>query len=217
MHDHGGGMEIFRLARLSVLAGALMLAGSSLADMRKPLDGGSPLQYEPFPEAAAQHATDPCARLEKGAWHLSAVHCSEMMPVETISGVLITGFEERSFFPGESRVPDRNDPRRYKSEPEMDDLLIETLPGRPDAPYVAVLMTFRGRRTRYPFLIDCEGRRAYTYVVDRMVSARYIGTIADPDAATIRSWGRSSKPFPFSGEGGRIAEMEKAQAEKCAR
>jgi hypothetical protein len=206
-------MDWLRHARFAVLAGALALAGSSLADMRKPLDGGSALQFEPFADAEAQHEKDPCARREKGAWHRSVVHCEEMLPLETISGVLVIAFEERSFFPGETQIPDRNDPRRYHSEPEIDHLLLANLPGQAWT-NGAVLMTFQGRRTRYPYYIDCEGHRAYTYVVHDLYSARYLGPVGKPDPSYFHR--KPTKPFPFSGEGGKIGEMEKETAKGCA-
>ena len=43
-----------------------------------------------------------------------------MLPPERMTGMLITGFEERSYIAGATAMPDRNDARRFVDGIELD-------------------------------------------------------------------------------------------------
>jgi hypothetical protein len=131
-----------------------------------------------------------------------------------ISGVWVNGFEESSFFPDATSIPDRNDPRRYRVELHASrDQFFKSREQYPAPSYLAFRVTFLGRRTRHPYDIDCEGGRYYFFVPDWMLSVRYLGPIADPDRPVRRT--APYKPFKRSGEGGVIRELEDEALARC--
>ncbi|HEX6742421.1 MAG TPA: hypothetical protein VF079_11580 [Sphingomicrobium sp.] len=131
-----------------------------------------------------------------------------------ISGVWVTGFEESSFFPDEEAIPDRNDPRRYRVELIVGSHRAMALRrGAPERGYAAFRLTFLGRRTRYPFAIDCEGGRNYYFIPDWILRARYLGPMPDPDLP-VRQPG-PYRPFKRSGDGGKIRELEDRALANC--
>ncbi len=206
------------LLSCGLLAGALMLAGCGSADPREPLDGGLLLQLDASAEEADIRAAQSSWRRERGGWHMSMGHVEEMLPLETISGVWVTGFEETSFFPSATAMPDRNDPHRYMQEIEVDHAKVEAFTGRPDPKggYRAILLTFEGRRTRYPEFVGCDGTRSYGFVVYRVHSARDLGEMHDPDRPPVpKPDAPRGTPFKRSGEGGVTAERETEAMKRC--
>ena len=161
-----------------------------------------------------QVGSNPCARADDPSWYLVGGHCFEMLPRERMAGVLVTGFEESSFFPNAKAIPDRNDPRRYRLNLDVDlDRIHRMLPVEMDPlRYHAIVLTFFGWRSRYPIGIDCEGERSYKFVADEVETARYFGTIADPD---LPERDRPDPPFRRSGEGGVIGLMEEETIARC--
>jgi hypothetical protein len=133
---------------------------------------------------------------------------------QVLSGVWVTGFEESSFFPGDTTIPGRNDPRRYR---------LELLPSReqvdrfrdqtPKRGYAAFSITFLGRRTKHPVNIDCEGAHSYFFIPDWIIRTRYLGPIADPDFPVPNH--EPYKPFKRSGEGGVIRQIEDEALARC--
>ena len=218
-------MAEVRFRRLLQLLGVALL--SSLAacgsdELGQPVDGGLPLTNMSS-EHEAHLTADPCWRREGGGWHYSTGHCSEMLPAQRITGVWVIGFEERSFFPGNTALPDRNDPRRYRVELEVDADRVGEMAGRgsaddrrtTDPGYQAYALTFVGRRTRYPLNIDCYGGRSYVFIADRIESSRHLGPIADADRPQLPRADEPRRPFQRSGEGGVIAQMEEAALARC--
>ena len=212
-----------RRATSGTLALFLMLAGCQdakeerQAQDNQSLDGGYALSRSHGAEDDKDMADDPCWRRENGGWHLSMGHCEEMLPPTTVSGVWITGFEESSFFPGATILPNRNDERRYRINLEVNEERIARLVHRKlDGPdYHGIAVTFVGRRTKYPIAIDCYGGRHYVFVADTVKKARYLGVMADPDRPPLPSQRPPYEPFKRSGEGGVIAEMEEEALAGC--
>lgn len=138
----------------------------------------------------------------------------EMLYPKLMSGVWVTGFEESSFFPGDEAIPDRNDDRRYRLQLIVDQGQVLRLREQlPDRGYVAFHVSFIGRRSKYPTIIDCQGDRHYEFVPDWFIRTRYLGPIADPDRPTL---GGLRPPFKRSGEGGVIREMEDRALAGCS-
>ena len=138
----------------------------------------------------------------------------EMTYPKIISGVWVTGFEESSFFAGDAAIPDRNDPRRYRVELVAGRKLFDKVHDQyPNPGYQAFHITFLGRRTRYPYAIDCQGGRNYSFLPDWVLQVRYLGPMANPDRP-VRQPG-PYKPFKRSGEGGVIRELEDRALALC--
>lgn len=166
-----------------MLWSAMLVAGcGEPVDDDRPLDGGQPLGEPLGPERMKEVADQPCARVERGRRHYSVGHCEAMTPARAISGVWVTAFEERSFFPGATAVPDANDPRRFGSDIEIDERDAIRLSGHSpaDPRGEAYLLTFEGRRTRDPWF-DCHGVPSFSFVVDRLKSARHLGPMGEID------------------------------------
>lgn len=181
----------------------------------EPLDGGVPLDFD-RPGMQTSVSADPCWRQEKGGWHYSVGHCEEMQPPERTTGVFVTAFEERSFFPGERAIPDANDLRRFTYEIELDERRVERLAGREpaDPDGEAYLLTFIGRRTQDPWHVDCHGNAYFSYVVDRLISARYLGPMGEYRMPT-REEILSQPVIVERRHGGRWGEEEAKAIEFC--
>ena len=178
-----------------------LLAAACGGDSAQPLDGGLALELEAHPDTQKLLAADPCWRREKGGWHYSIAHCEPMLEARSMQGVFVTAFEEASFFPGATAIPDANDPARFMYEMEVDDRKLARLSGH--APIMAsegeaYLLTFAGRRTRDGWY-DCYGVPTFRIVVDRLTSARYLGSLG-----------------PFDGKG-MLARHEKLAARRAGR
>lgn len=137
---------------------------------------------------------------------------------KVIKGVWVTGFEETSFLPNAKALPDRNDRRRYRMMLDIDPERVSKLLGRQlvDRDYHAVRLTFVGRQSEYPLAIDCYGGRDYLIVADWVIRAQYLGKIGNPDLPPPPLKQPPYKSFKPSGEGGRIAQMEKEALARCA-
>lgn len=151
-------------------------------DDDRPLDGGFPLGNPVASESMKDVANRDCFRAERGRWHYSTGHCEAMLPAREMTGVWVTAFEETSFFPGATAIPDANDPARFNRQIELDDRDVIRLSGHaPSNPGgEAYLLTFTGRRTR-DLWFDCHGVPSYTIVADRVRSARYLGPMGPFD------------------------------------
>jgi hypothetical protein len=179
----------------------------------QPLDGGYPLKRARGAEADKVRADDPCWRKEKGGWHLSTGHCSEMLAARAMTGVFVTGFEEESFFPDATAIPGPNDNRRYRLQLELDQARLTALAGRTlnGPPYKAYRLKFTGRRTRYPVFILCNGDRGYVFIADRTDEAEYLGAMPDPDPSPAPP----DRPFNPTRENAKIAHMEDQALANC--
>ena len=203
---------------MAAVAGVLALFGSSFTP--EPVDGGHPLEFGfDLSDYPVEQGEGSGWRKERGGWHYSAQHGVDMAPRRRMVGVWVTGFEETSFFLGDQTIPHPDDPRRYENELEVNSEHVQEMIGRQlDMPdYHAVLLEFDGRRTRYPIAIDCFGGRSYTFVADRLRSARYLGLMPNPDTS---KWPRLTAPyqgFRLSGEGGVIGQMERDALAGCNR
>jgi hypothetical protein len=193
----------------------VLLAGC--ADPTEPLDGGRPLDFDDRLGADLKH--DPCRRREKSGWHYSVGHCLAMAPMGRMSGVWVTAFEETSFIPGATAVPDPNDPRRFAQELELDDRKIVKLTGpMPLGGHSyhgeAYLVTFVGRRTRDPYDVGCDGIAQFSVVVDRLMSARYLGPLGHGFSVKALE----SRPVTVARRhDGKWGELEQEAVERCAR
>lgn len=215
--------------RYAVLALSLLLAACRqdrlISDSG---DGGFMIERDVGSAVEESFAGDRCARRERGGWHRSVGHCMEMTSSRRFTGVVVYAFEEMSFFPGATAIPDRNDLARYTTEIEISgDQLGRLLGGdldklrarprrfRPSGD--AVALTFIGGRTLYPYNVDCFGSRYYVYVPERVESIAYLGEIANPDPPPKPGEPRPPyKPFKPSGEGGVIGRLERDALERCA-
>ena len=194
---------------------ALLLAGC--ADPSEPLDGGYPLDLHDSLGAGLKH--DPCQRREKTGWHYSVGHCLAMAPMERMSGVWVTAFEESGFIPGATAIPDPNDARRFAQELELDDRKIVKLTGpMPLGGHSyhgeAYLVTFVGRRTRDPYDVGCDGIAQFSVVVDRLMTARYLGPLGPGFSIKVLE----SRPVTVARRhGGKWGELEQEAVDRCAR
>jgi hypothetical protein len=169
------------IAALFVLLGGCRPSGRSDAE-----DGGPNLDRRQMSAAAEEGLRhQPCWRQERGGWHYSIVHCETMGAPETLSGVFIIAFEERSFIVGATALPDPSDPRRYANEIDLEPSIVFRFAGaEPKSPLGdAYALTFLGRRTRDPIFVDCQGQPSFGYVVDRLLTARHLGS--EPRGAHI--------------------------------
>lgn len=166
------------VAALLTLLAACHEGGRSDAE-----DGGANLVRRPLSAAEEESLRhQPCWRKEAGGWHESLQHCVAMAGAQQIRGVFITAFEEHSFIPGDGTLPDPDDPRRYATEIELEPSIVYRFAGATPRSLLgdAYALTFIGRRTRDPLGVDCQGRASFAYVVDRLLTARYLG--AEPRA-----------------------------------
>lgn len=196
---------------------ALALLTSACGDSSEPLDGGYPLRFDKDPKAVELLRDDPCWRQEKGGWHLGIGHCKAMTSAEPMSGVLVLAYEESSFFPGDTGIPDSRDLRRFITDTEADFESVyrksDVMPSSPGGD--AYLLSFIGRRTRDPNVVDCQGRPWHTFVVDRLLSARYLGPMAPLPVGELSG---ESRPVTVAvRHGGAWGEEEKKAIKNCGR
>jgi hypothetical protein len=195
---------------------AVLLVGCD-ADPSEPLDGGYPLDLHD--RGGAGLKPDPCLRREKTGWHYSVGHCLAMAPMERMSGVWVTAFEESGFIPGATTIPDPNDPRRFAQELELDDRKIVKLTGpTPMGGHSyhgeAYLVTFVGRRTSDPYGVGCDGIPQFSVVVDRLMSARHLGPLGPGFSIEALQ----SRPVTVTRRHeGKWGELEQEAMEKCAK
>ena len=158
---------------------ASFVAGCSSSAPTEPEDGGSALSFSMSAEDEKTVSGDCFWRREKGGWHASVGHCKEMLPPEEMAGVFVTGFEERSYFPGAGTIPDPYDPRRLITELEVEQAKLDREAGAvPRNGYpAAYLLKFVGRRTRDPIHVDCYGDPYFVFIADRIISARRLGKV----------------------------------------
>ena len=191
---------------------ALPLALAACSGEPQPIDGGYALRTDVSAEELSYLTQDSSWRKEPGGWHTSIGHVQPMGPPEKIRGVYVTGFEESSFFPGETHMPDPNDRRRFRVAIELDDRILEAMTGQAFSPqrYKAYALTLVARRTR-DLWIDCLGGQNYYYVADRIETVRYLGIMPDSDFSQM-----NDKTFVRSGEGGKIRELEDRAIRRCS-
>lgn len=191
---------------------ALPLALAACSSEPQPLDGGDALDTNVSAEEVPYLTADTGWRKEPGGWHLSIGHVEPMDPPQKIRGVYVTGFEESSFFPGDTHMPDANDPRRYRVGIELDRRILGAMTGQQFSTqqYKAYALTLVARRTR-DLWIDCLGGQNYYYVADRIETVRYLGIMPDVDPATLNA----PTKFVRSGQGGRIRALEDQAIERC--
>lgn len=205
-----------RALRHGILFIALLLTASGSLVEREPLDGGRPIRLgNRHADQSDLRDPDPCWRRERGGWHYSIGHCAEMLPLQRMTGVWTRAYEESSFFPGTTAKPDPDDLLRYTINLEIDPKQLDRFIGPKIVapPGDAVALTFVGRRTKYPYNIDCYGSHYHTVVVHRVESARDLGIMAPPNFALF-----SERPRPIlkrSGKGGVIGRLEVQAAAHC--
>lgn len=195
----------------------LALLASGCEDPAEPLDGGYPLELSMTADSLPLIARDPCWRHEKGGWHFSTGHCEEMGPQAEMSGVYVAGFEEKSYFPDAAAIPDPYDRRRHTIHLELDEERLRRKAGPVRARgYPAVYrVTFAGRRTRYPVSVDCYGNPHFVFVADRLMSARYLGTMGAWNAERALALAKLRQKQVRRRHGGRWGELEQRAIESC--
>ena len=143
-----------------------------------------------------------------------------------MTGIWVTGFEASEFLPGAHsirEVPEfwtalkANALPRNDFDLEVDSARVEHLSGRKLAGgsiYEAFVVTFDGRRTRYPLGVDCYGGRHYSVVADRLHEARYLG-VMPPAGKVPRPSELPPHTIKRSGEGGVIGRLEEEAIAHC--
>jgi hypothetical protein len=205
------------IGRASFCLSALALLGAGCERDDRPLDGGQPLEFEEMPGDAKIFAEQYCARREKGGWHRSVGHCEPMLSAQEMQGVVVTAFEELSYFPGRTTIPHPDDPSRYTQEIEFDTRRLEPFAAElPQGGFGDVyLLRFVGRRMRYPYLVDCQGTPHFVTVVDRLISIRPLGTMGA--ARPIDEEEERARPVTVRRRhAGRWGELEAEAVERCS-
>ncbi len=167
--------------RAALLLPALLLAGCGLSDPTEPEDGGHALDLSHWDAEDEKIVSGDCMwRREKSGWHYSIGHCEEMLPSEEMTGVFVTGHEQRSYIPEARKIPDPYDARLSLAELEVDQAKLDRKTGAVprDGYPAAYLLTFVGRRTRHPLHVDCYGDPHFVFIADQLISARHLGKVA---------------------------------------
>ncbi|MDB5705767.1 MAG: hypothetical protein JWN66_2883 [Sphingomonas bacterium] len=86
-------------------------------------------------------------------------------------------------------------------------------PGNPNGN--AYLLSFIGRRTRDPYNVDCQGDPYFELVLDRLVSARYLGPMGIWHREALEAQRRVVTVARR--HGGRWGELEEQAIELCYR
>jgi hypothetical protein len=140
-----------------------------------------------------------------------------MTRAEEMSGVWVTAFEESSFFPRDTAIPQPKDQRRYTSELHLDEDSVHRMAsavpssGSGDA----YLVSFIGRRSRAPWLVDCQGTPHFTFVVDRLLGARRLGSLNPVSRQELRDDLKSRPVTVTRKHGGRWGEEEDEAIKRC--
>ena len=122
---------------------------------------------------------DPCFRRVGDVWHhVGERNCVPLLPRQRMRGVWVYDFEESSFIPNATAIPRADNRVRFRVN-------LHVVPGD----IARVAGTPLGRRDAQAFAIDFLGRRSnsiepydeYIVVVDRIISARYLGPAPEPD------------------------------------
>lgn len=122
---------------------------------------------------------DPCFRRVGNVWHhVGERNCVALLPRQRMRGVWIYDFEESSFIPNAGSIPRANNRVRFRVNLDVVPEDVARVSGTP-------LST----REAQAFAIDFLGRRSnsiepydeYVVVVDRIISARYLGPAPEPD------------------------------------
>ena len=196
----------------------MLLTAACAGDNAESLDGGRALSFDHHPESVKMMSADPCWRREKGGWHLSTGHCTAMTRAEKMSGVWVTAFEETSFFLHDLTIPNPRDWRRFVTELELHDEKAHRLAGvtPSSSDGEGYLLSFIGRRTRDPYLVDCQGMPQHVVIVDRLLSARHLGRMA---SLSVQEFSKDLKARPVTvahKHRGRWGEEEKEAIKRCA-
>lgn len=202
----------------AILGLTLLLAGCGEGGGEdRSLDGGLPLRDVYGAEEDKLLASQKCWRRERGRWHYSSGHCEAMLPAREMKGVWVTAFEESSFFPGASAIPDPDDPTRFATEIELDSDRIVRRIGKPPAGAHgdAIWLRFIGRRMRDPYMVDCQGTPAWVFVVDRLLDARYLGAMAPAERLTPEIAQRRTVTVSVR-HGGKWGAKEAEAVERCS-
>ena len=126
---------------------------------------------------------DPCLRRERDVYVQRAwAECIELLPPRRMTGVWVYGLEESSFIPGELRVPKASNRLRFRifleADQRLSDRLAENIQRQGFPASFAV--DFIGRRSKHAGRYY-TGDGDHVVVLDRLISARYIGVAPAPD------------------------------------
>ena len=195
----------------------LLLTAACGPGSTEPLDGGRAVSFSLHPESVRDLSDDPCWRQENGGWHHSIGHCEAMTRPEKMSGVWVTAFEENDFFRDTSIMPSSKDRRRNSTYIEVDQTKVHRLarvkPSSGDGD--AYLLSFIGRRTRDPFLVDCQGTPSFVFVVDHLLSARHLGFMDSLSRQEYRDDFKSRPVTVTRQHRGRWGHLEKEAIKRC--
>ena len=134
-------------------------------------------------ENAKKLDSDPCLRRVPGGWkHIGWKNCLEFLPPAKMKGIWIQDFEESSFLPGGGEIPKPDNRDRFTIFLDIDAAAVSKITGTPlDMTRArAVELNFVGRQSKYPGPYY-TGTNDQVVVVDRIISARYLGVVPDPD------------------------------------
>jgi len=155
------------MMRASLLGGLLLLCGCG--------DAGTYAHWEDRLGAATGGLFgQPCLRGETD--RLPDDQCYRMAPPERMRGIWIDEFEGSRFLPGLTAAP-AADPAGPRIWLDMDAHPVPALPAERRRPGGVYLVDFIGRRTLYPGHYGHMGMSEQEVVVQRLISARAVGTV----------------------------------------
>ena len=130
-----------------------------------------------------QMGSDPCWRRDGASWrHVGWRNCLLFPPPQRMRGVWVQDFEESSFIPRTQTIPAPDNRVRFRVYLEVDPKAVERLTQtlmdmkQPRA----VALEFIGRRSKEAGEYY-TGSDDYVVLVDRLISARYLGRAPVPD------------------------------------
>jgi hypothetical protein len=181
----------FSVAIVLILAGC----GGYSSEVR---NGQTANAFARVPDDPSQN---PCFRRVGNVWHhVGEGNCVELLPPQRMRGVWIYDFEESSFIPNAVSIPRADNRVRFRVN-------LQVVP-EDIARASRTQLNMRGARA---FAIDIIGRRSknsgpyyiggdeYIVVVDRIISARYLGLAPEPDFVRALNEGREvnfNQPLP---------------------
>jgi hypothetical protein len=150
------------------------------------LEGGEGESRNSSSKASAvqsNRSDDHCfVRVGEVLYHVGERLCGELLPPQRMRGIFVHGWEESSFIPNATTIPRADNRIRFRVDLSGDPAEIARMAG-----------TRLDMRRAQVFAIDMVARRTrragaglavYVVVVDRIISARYLGLAPVPDFAT---------------------------------
>lgn len=135
------------------------------------------------PGAPRDPSQDPCFRRVGEVWHhVGEGNCVELPPPQRMRGVWIHDFEESSFIPNASAILGADNRIRFRVNLQVVPEDIARVSGIPlstrEAQAFSIDIIGRRSKNSGPYYIGAD---EYIIVVDRVISARYLGPAPEPD------------------------------------